>query len=184
MLMGMFMKVIGSQTKQMVMELICMPMDLIMRESGRRINSTVMGARSGLTEESIEENTSKEKSMEKDFSNGQMDQITMEIFMKTLFKVKVSTNGKMGECIREIGKKTKCMEMASSLGKMAGLTKEDMLRIRNKEKEYSLGQMVENTMAIGWMASNTALAIITRLLEKSRKENGPMVKGPSGSEKI
>lgn len=63
MLMGMYMKECGTMIRLTVREHTNTKMEQLMRESGKRINSTVTGLSLGLMAQSIREITLKEKSM-------------------------------------------------------------------------------------------------------------------------
>ena len=52
--------------------------------------------------------------------------------------------------------------------------------IRKKDKVYLHGQMAESMMENGKMENNMGLDIILLLLEKSKEENGKMVKDLNG----
>jgi hypothetical protein len=127
MLMAMCMKVNGRTTKPMATECICMQMEPDMKETGKRISSTVKVSRDGQMERSTMENILRDKSTGEELFNGAIIQSSLANSKTITLRAMAPTNGTTVGSTTEIGKTIKCTVKVFSHGLMEestlGLTK-------------------------------------------------------------
>jgi len=121
------MKVNGKTTKPMATGCICMQMEPDMKETGKRISSTVKVLRDGQMEQSTMENILRDKSMGEELFNGAIIQSSLANSKTITLRAMAPTSGTTVGSTMEIGKTIKCTVKEFSHGLMEestpGLTK-------------------------------------------------------------
>lgn len=147
--MEMFLRASGSTTRLTDMESMFTKTVPDMKENGKTISSTVKEKRSGPTTPCTKVITTRERSMEKAFIFGRMDQAMKATGLKIELKVQEFINGRMAGRTLVNGKIITCMEKVSTPGQMAEGTKVNTRWIKNMAMAFTSGPMVESTRASG-----------------------------------
>ena len=172
MLMVMFTMGIGTMIKLMELECTAISMELNMRETGRKINSTDKVLKHGQMVLGTMGNTFLVKSMESENSLGLMAAHIMEILRKTIFRETANTIGQMEEYLKDPGSTIKWKDKVCSHGLMVEDMRVIIKMIRKKETVLFIGLMVGNTMEDGKMENNTVWELIPLPVVNQSKENG------------
>jgi hypothetical protein len=180
MLMAMFTMDIGTMIKLMELESTAISMELNMRETGKKINSTGKVLRHGQMVLGTMGNTFLVKSMESENSLGLMEAHIMEILRKTIFKETANTIGQMEEYLKDPGSTIKWKDKVCSHGLMVEDMRVIIKMIRKKVTVLFIGLMVGNTMEDGKMENNTVWELIPLPVVNQSKENGKKEKDFTG----
>lgn len=143
------MKENGKMTKLMVKVFIPTWMELDILDHGSKINNMDKESKLGPIMLIMKDHMTWVKNTVMENSIGLTDLYMMVNSKKIIFTEKVFTNGLMEENTMETGKITKWTVMENSLGLMEEDTLENTKMIRNKDMEFSNGLMVVNTKEAG-----------------------------------
>ena len=147
--MEMFLRASGSTTRLTDMESMFTKTVPDMKENGKTISSTVKEKRSGLTTPCTKVITTRERSMEKAFTFGRMDQAMKATGLKIELKVQEFINGRMAGRTLVNGKIITCMEKAFTHGPTVEDIKANMRWIKSMVMEFTSGPMVAFMRATG-----------------------------------